>query len=177
MGIAMKEKFDSNSETNSIYLWKLLDQSRFAIARLRGIELVQFDLTIEQSSILQTLMENGGSLTTKELEEETMRQPNSISILVNRMVKMGLLRRERSKSRQRHRIYLTREGEDLIKRVTLVSIEMTFSALTAEEKQQTSEYLNKLLENARELLGIPHHPPILKYLKEKMGVEELASEK
>lgn len=172
----MKEKTDTAKELSSIYLWKLLDQSRFAIARLRGIELAQFGLTIEQSSILQTLLENDGSLTTKQLEEETMRQPNSISILVNRMVKMGLLRRERSKSRRRHVIYLTQEGEDLIKKVTSVSIEMTFSSLTSEEKQQLTKFLNNLMDNARELLGIPHHPPILKYLKVQTGLEELISE-
>lgn len=163
----MKKNVVANKEISPIDLWKLLDKSRFAIARLRGIELSQLGLTIEQSSILQTLLENGGSLTTKELEEETMRQPNSISILVKRMVKMGLLRREKTKSRQRHRIYLTQEGEKLIKKVTLVSIEISFASFTTEEKQQISRCLNKLLENARELLGIPHRPPFLKYLTAK----------
>jgi DNA-binding MarR family transcriptional regulator len=164
----MKEKSGTNKEISPVNLWKLLDKSRFAIARLRGIELSQFGLTIEQSSILQTLLQNNGSLTTKELEEETMRQPNSISIIVNRMIKMGLLRREKNKSRQRHRIYLTKEGENLIKKVTLVSIEMSFASFTIEEKQQILRCLNKLLENARELLGIPHHPPFLKYLTATM---------
>jgi DNA-binding MarR family transcriptional regulator len=172
----MKEKSGTNKEISPIDLWKLLDKSRFAIARLRGIELSQFGLTIEQSSILQTLLQNNGSLTTKELEEETMRQPNSISILVNRMIRMGLLRREKNKSRQRHRIYLTQEGENLIKKVTIVSIEMPFVSFTAEEKRQISRFLNKLLDNSRELLGIPHHPPFLRYLKEKTRSEELISE-
>jgi DNA-binding MarR family transcriptional regulator len=172
----MKEMIGDTNEVSHIDLWKLLDKSRFTIARLRGIELAQFGLTIEQSSILQTLLENGGSLTTKELEEETMRQPNSISILVKRMVKMGLLRRERSKTRQRHRIYLTQDGEDLIKKVTLVSIEMPFTSFTAEEKQQISKFLSKLLNNARELLGIPNHPPFLKYLAGKTKAEDPESE-
>jgi DNA-binding MarR family transcriptional regulator len=166
------EKTEVNNQTNAIELWKLLDKARFAVARLRGIELAQFGLTLEQSSILRALIENNGSLTTKELEDETMRKPNSISILVNRMVNMGLLRRERDKSRKVHRFYLTQEGENLIKKVTLASIEMSFDSFSDEEKQQLSIYLKELLENARELLGIPHRPPFVKYLLEQRRAEE-----
>lgn len=162
----MKAKSGHNNEINAVELWKLLDNSRFAIARLRVMELAQFGLTIEQSQILRTLFENNGSLTTKKLMEITMRQPNSISVLVNRMVKMGLLKRERNKSGRMHGIHLTQTGEDLIKRVTVASIEMPLAVFTAEEKRQLSIYLDKLLENARELLGIHHLPPFLKYLKE-----------
>ena len=163
----MKIKSGKNNEINAVELWKQLDNTRFAIARLRTMELAQFGLTIEQSQILRTLFENNGSLTTKKLMEITMRQPNSISVLVNRMVKMGLLKREKNKSGRMHGIHLTQNGEDLIKRVTVASIEMPLAVFTAEEKQQLSLYLDKLLENSRELLGIPHLPPFLKYLKEK----------
>jgi DNA-binding MarR family transcriptional regulator len=162
----MKAKSSNNNEINAVELWKLLDNARFAVARLRVMELAQFGLTIEQSQILRTLDENNGSLTTKKLMEITMRQPNSISVLVNRMVKMGLLKRERNKSGRMHGIHLTQTGEDLIRRVTVASIEMPLAVFTAEEKKQLSIYLDKLLENARELLGIPHLPPFLKYLKE-----------
>jgi DNA-binding MarR family transcriptional regulator len=162
----MEAKPENNNEINAVELWKLLDNARFAIARLRGMELAQFGLTIEQSTILRTLFENNGSLTTKKLMEVTMRQPNSISVLLNRMIKMGLLKREKNKSGRMHGIHLTQNGEDLIKRVTVASIEMPFAVFTDEEKQQLSISLNKLLENARELLGIPHLPPFLKYLIE-----------
>jgi MarR family transcriptional regulator, organic hydroperoxide resistance regulator len=163
----MKAKSSNNNAIGAVELWKLLDNARFAIARLRVMELTPFGLTIEQSQILRTLFENNGSLTTKKLMEVTMRQPNSISVLVNRMIKMGLLKRERSKSGRMHGIHLTQNGEDLIKKVTVASLEMPFAVFTAEETQQLSLYLDKLLEQARELLGIPHLPPFLKYLKEK----------
>jgi DNA-binding MarR family transcriptional regulator len=172
----MKEKNGNNNEISTIDLWKLLDKARFAIARLRGIELTHFGLTIEQSSILQTLFENNGSLTTKELEEETMRQPNSISILVNRMIKMGLVKKEKTKYRKRHVISLTQNGKELFKKITIASIEMPFASLTVKEKQQLSACLNKLLGNARELLGIPHRPPFLKYLIEQREATRVVSE-
>jgi DNA-binding MarR family transcriptional regulator len=157
-------------------LWKLLDNTRFAIARLRGMELSQFGLTLEQSSILRTLYENNGPLTTKELTEVTMRQPNSISILVNRMIKMGLIKTEKSKSRKRHQISLTQDGENIIKNVTMASIEMSFSSLKAEEKQLLSVYLNSLLKNARALLGIPQQPPFMQYLMQNKPGKESVSE-
>ncbi len=172
--MATKKKNDQGV-MNPIEIWILLDRARFAIARLRGMELTQFGVTIEQSSILRTLYEGGGSLTTKELEEDNMRQPNSISILVNRMIKMGLVKREKTKSGKRYKIILTQEGENVIKKVTLASIEMTFSSLTIIEQQHLAEYLNKLLESARELLGIPHRPPFLKYLMENGHTKGSAS--
>jgi DNA-binding MarR family transcriptional regulator len=163
----MRNEKKGNDFVTTADLWELLDNTRFAIARLRGIELSLFGLTIEQSSILRTLYENGGPLTTKELEDVTMRKPNSISILINRMIRMGLVSRRKSKTGRRYKIRLTREGEDLIKKVTLSSLEMPFSSLTDDEKQKMAAGLRTLLERARVLLGIPYQTPFLKYLTQQ----------
>ena len=63
-------------------LWSLMDRTGFAIARLRELELNKYSLTIEQSSILHVLTNNGGSLTIKEIENITMRQHHSVYALV-----------------------------------------------------------------------------------------------
>jgi DNA-binding MarR family transcriptional regulator len=157
---------------NPVELWKLMDRARFALARLRSIELSQFGVTIEQSSILRALYEEGGSMTTKELENLIMRQPNSISILINRMIGMGLINRGKQQNKKSYRIYLTKQGEELIKNVTQTSLEIPFSTLKDEEKKQMALYLETLLDKARYLLGIPHQTPFMKYLGQKNITED-----
>ena len=70
-------------------LWVLLERARFAISRLRELELAQFGVTIEQASILNIITKNGGAVTAKDIEDVTMRQQHSISSLVNGMIKLA----------------------------------------------------------------------------------------
>src|SRR5512137_2858408 len=136
---------------NPIELWKLFDRARFALARLRSIELAQYGVTIEQSSILRALYEKGGSMTTKDLENYIMRQPNSISILINRMIGMGLVTRGKQQNKKINTVFITKQGEELIKNVTHTSLEIPFSTLNDEDKKQLASYLETLLEKARYL--------------------------
>jgi DNA-binding MarR family transcriptional regulator len=145
-------------------LWTLLDRVRFCISRSRALELAQFSLTIEQSSVLYILHNRGGSATTREIEDITMRQHHSISSLVNRMIKMGLVKRGKSETGRGSLIKMTKEGEILAKQATVFSLEMVFSVLTPRQKRQLIQLLCRLLDKARDLLGISYKPPFLQNL-------------
>jgi DNA-binding MarR family transcriptional regulator len=145
-------------------LWSLLSRTRFAIARMRELELLQFNLTIEQASVLHILQNNGHPMTIEELEDITMRQPHSISTLVNRMVKAGLLSKEKSPDGKKLLISPTLEARDVFLRVTSVSLEMTFSALEPEDRQRLEVRLSRLLKKARQLLGVSSHPLFMQYV-------------
>jgi DNA-binding MarR family transcriptional regulator len=134
-------------------LWRLLERTRFAIARLRELELAQFGLTIEQASILKILQGNGGSTTAKSLESETMRQHHSISTLVNRMIRMGLLAKERHQAGRTHTIVITEKGESLLTGMTFSALELTFSSLNTKEKRLLTSCLSSLRLEARSLLA------------------------
>ena len=135
--------------------WTLFDGTKFVIARLREMEIAQFGLTLEQLVVLHTIAENHGSMTTKTLEEATLRQHHSISVLMNRMIKMGLLAKTRKEGENRNTIFVTKKGEELLKSITNISIEMTFSSLKTPEKEQLAQYLRYLSEKARVMLGKP----------------------
>lgn len=135
--------------------WTILDRTRFVVARLRELELAQFGLTIEQSAILKMLFLAGGSLSTRLLEEISMRQHHSISTLVNRMIAMKLVTKVRYKGEKRYTIAITKEGERLLGTLSNISIEMSFSSLTAEEKEKLKAYLRRIENNARNILGSP----------------------
>ena len=141
-------------------LWCLLVRTWFAILRLRQVELARFGLTVEQSSIL-ALLRHSRSTTAKELENATMRQQHSISTLINRMIKSGLVGRDKSPTEKRHRIFITEEGKNLFKKVTIDSIKAVFSPLPADEKRRFACNLRSLQLKARDLVGMSYKPPFL----------------
>ena len=72
-------------------LWMYLNTVRFTISRLRELELAHIGITVEQSSILQVLLDMGTSGKLKDLEYATLRQHHSISTIINRMIKQNLV--------------------------------------------------------------------------------------
>jgi DNA-binding MarR family transcriptional regulator len=141
--------------------WKILNLARNAIYRVRELELAQFGLTVEQSMILSLLSNRGGSATSKTIEDLTMRQHNSISALINRMIKTNMVAKKKNLNTKKTEILITQHGEDLYKKEPIHSLEMVFSSLTEEDNEQLLNFLNTLLNKARDLLGISFVPPFL----------------
>ena len=147
-------------------LWSILNNTKFAISRLRELELAKFSLTLEQSSILHIIVDHGGTVTIKEIIDETMHQANSVYILLNRMKKMGLILKTAQKKNGSTLIALTEDGESLLKKITNITFNMTISRLKAAEKAKFVEILYKIIDKSGELLGINFMPPIMQYLEE-----------
>jgi DNA-binding MarR family transcriptional regulator len=146
-------------------LWTLLDRTRFAISRLRGLELAQFGLTTEQASIL-TILSNREATTAKDLENRTMRRQHSISSLLKGMMRMAILTRFKEDGQKSFRIVLTPSGKQLLENLTMNSLEDVFSVLSQAEKQAMVSLLEGLLNRARYLLGVSYQPPFLQHLIE-----------
>ena len=157
----MSEKDTDNSTISDDDLWCLLIRTWFAICRLRELELTQFDLTLEQASVLALIKACGGSTTAKELKNLTLRQQHSISTLIKRMLKGGLVKKKRKPDERRQRISLSENGKTMLGRLTTTSIEMVFSSLTANEKLQFTRVICSLYNRARDLLGVSYKPPFL----------------
>jgi DNA-binding MarR family transcriptional regulator len=159
-----KPKYDKQFTINT--LWSTLNNTKFAVSRLRELELAKFGLTMEQSSILHIVVDHGGTVTIKEIIDETMHQPNSVYVLLNRMKKMGLICNAERKETGRTLISLTEDGENLLQKITDISFKMTISRLKTAEKAKFVEILYKIIDKSGELLGIHFMPPIMQYLEE-----------
>jgi DNA-binding MarR family transcriptional regulator len=136
-------------------LWTLLDGTRFAISRLRELELGPQGLTVEQASLLRVLAEAGRSgqtLSTRQIEDVTLRQHNSVSVLVGRIVKAGLAAKEKAGGERSSRIALTMAGRRLLSSLPNEALSLTFSFLRASEKAELMDYLRSLNRNARQML-------------------------
>ena len=170
-----KPKFSRRPSVSS--LWSTLNDTKFAISRLRELELAKFGLTMEQSSILHIVVDHGGTVTIKEIIDETMHQPNSVYILLNRMKKMGLIRKTGQKESRSNLISLTEDGENLLNKLTNITFKETISRLKAVEKAKFVEMLYKIIDKSGELLGIHFMPPIMQYLEEASRNAPIESEK
>jgi len=154
---------NNNFNPNNDYdIWVLLDQAHFAVTRSRLLELAQFNLTKEQTQVLYVLTMWGGSATMNQIASFTMRQRHSVSTLVNRMEKVGLVKKVKVPKEKVFKVIMTKKGKDRFERVTRESIEMVFSSLSAADKRKFVLYLNQLQKKARSLLGLDYKPPFLK---------------
>jgi DNA-binding MarR family transcriptional regulator len=153
-----KSSFNAENYSSNYGIWVYLDRARFAIYRLRELELAAYNITVEQYLILTILINEGGSATTKRIEELTLRQHHSISTLINRMIKINCVDKQKSSRGKGFEITITPEGRKLQKKVPVVSINNVFSALSPEEKNQLTNLLNVVFTRSRNLLVQPYIP-------------------
>jgi len=137
-------------------LWMYLNTVSFTISRLRELELAHFGITVEQSSILKVLIDSGKPVTSKYLENATLRQHHSISTIINRMMKLNLVDRERKPGEKSSRIFLTDNGRLVLSQMTTKAIDVTFCVLSDTEKQSLTACLHLIYAKARDLLGMPN---------------------
>jgi DNA-binding MarR family transcriptional regulator len=157
----MKDNNQKYSANNDHDLWSLFAITMETIARVRNIELAQYGITREQSLVIHLLYNSHGLSTLTHLANAAMRQHNSMSTLVRRMDKAGLVKRVKNPEDSQYTILLTEKGKKIFEEMPLASIEMTFTALSMEDKIRLKDYLDLLQSKARGLLGLDFTPPFL----------------
>jgi DNA-binding MarR family transcriptional regulator len=93
-------------------LWLLLHRVHDVVTLCEESILREYGLTPEQFGVLASVKSDGGSLRPVDLALMLERSPNSVSMLIDRMVKAGLVRRTRNKKDRRAvNVTLTSKGE------------------------------------------------------------------
>jgi DNA-binding MarR family transcriptional regulator len=137
---------DSESGNTVLRLWLLLHRVRDGIVLCEDSIFGKYGLTTEQFSLVAALKSRGGSLRPGELAAILARSPNSVSMLVDRMVKASLVRRTRD--RKDHRVVnvsLTSKGKKALGPAAPAGwefIQKILSPLSDKDKQA----LNSMLE-------------------------------
>ena len=105
---------NSESENTVLRLWLLLRRVGDALALCQDSVFSKYGLTTEQFGVL-TSIKSRGPLRPVDLASILERSPNSMSMLVDRMVKAGLVRRTRDrKDRRTVTVSLTSKGEKAV---------------------------------------------------------------
>ncbi len=152
----------SDARQTDFVVWRYLDHTRYMIFRSREKELAQVGLSPEQAFVLDVLHAAGGSTTINRIVQVTQRQHNSISTLITRMARQGLVKKTRTRRDKRaYRIVLTKKGGALFDTIPRDSIVSAFSCLSEDEKRQLLLCLERLLASAYQSTGQTYDPHLL----------------
>jgi DNA-binding MarR family transcriptional regulator len=137
-------------------LWILLSRVYHLIAMLRKLELSKYQILPVQSYILFIIKALGNETTPSKISEYVYQQRSSISDILNRMVKQGLIKKtHRVKGNKRVIVSLTSEGENTLKLAqNRKYLHKLMSALTIEEKQQLESAMEILRDAATNELAV-----------------------
>jgi MarR family transcriptional regulator, negative regulator of the multidrug operon emrRAB len=149
-------------ESPEISLYMLLCQANDIMLNAVELELKQYGITIPQVRVMVMLSRENRPVTLDELVKWNLREFNSVSTLINRMEKKGLVRKFKKDGDRKTYIELTDEGNILYhQKVTERSIQLIMGALSNEEKNQLGSLLRKVRDTARDTLGLDFRPPFL----------------
>jgi len=108
-------ELNSKSGNTVLRVWLLLHRVRDILALCEDSIFAKYGITMEQFSVLAAVKSRGGSLRPTDLALILERSPNSISMLVDRMVKAGLVRRTRDRiDRRVVRVTFTSKGTNAL---------------------------------------------------------------
>ena len=110
---------NSESGNTDLRLVILLHRVRDDLVRYEDPIFAEYGLTTEQYSVLAAMKYLGGSVRITDLASQLERSPNSVSMLVDRMAKAGLVKRVRDRV-DRRVVYVTAtsKGEDAFRLAT-----------------------------------------------------------
>jgi len=146
----------SKIEDKEYDVWILLSRVYHLIAMLRKLELSKFDILPVQSYILFVIKALGDDTTPSRVSEFVYQQRSSISDILKRMEKQGLIKKTSTPgSKKRVIVTLTEKGE---KALSLSKqrkfLHKVLSALSDEQKQQLEAGLELLRDSAVNELSI-----------------------
>ena len=135
-------------EQDSLYF---LLNSTIRLYYLRTHELLEkVGLYPGQPRVLHALWVNDG-LSQKEIGKELNIKPSTVTVMISRMEKAGLVKRVQDKRDLRvSKIYLEQKGIDLkdeIKEIGKTVNEETFKGFSEQEKEMMTMFLNRISEN------------------------------
>jgi DNA-binding MarR family transcriptional regulator len=126
---------------------------------------MEYGLTTEQYGVLVAIDYFGGPSKITDIAHWLDRSTNSISMLVDRMVKVGLVKRTREKDDRRVvRVFKTSKGEAALKPANVASLEVIQKILSPLSYEDRNTLFN--------LLGTVKYE-ILKCLNPEVDIKEI----
>ena len=137
-------------------LWLLLTHARYAVFRAREKELQRYGISPEQASLLFVVQAMGNKATPAALSRYLLRQPHTVSALVDRMARRGLLKKVKDLDRKNLvRVVITEKGQKAYELSTKRGpIHRIMNTLNREEKRDFREYLERIFSKARKEIGM-----------------------
>ncbi|MCJ7808157.1 MAG: MarR family transcriptional regulator [Dehalococcoidia bacterium] len=143
-------------------LWALLSQASNALGRVADSELSQVGISMMQAAVLVFVKNSKEPVIPAHISRWLFREPHTVSQLLMRMEKQGLVKRTKDLDRKNQvRITLTEKGEKAYqKQSEMRGIGKILSILSPEECNKLGASLKKLRDEAiKELDTRPRQLP------------------
>ena len=151
----MTEEFKSESESLKAFI--LLHRTRDLIFKCEERAVVEFGCTMEQCTLLLAMQYLDPPVRVTDIARWMERSVNSASMLVDRMVKAGLVKRTRAlQDRREVRVVITSKGEQALELATpgvWKIIQELSSPLSGEDTRTLIRLLESLRDKAHEHLS------------------------
>ena len=145
-----------------IGLYVMLDNTRNLMFKAIEMELAQYQMTSAQVRVLDALSRRDDGLSLSDLAERDAKELNSMSALISRMAKKGLVKKIRKPGDYKTYVVVTEAGREVFENtVTEKSIHLILNALSPAEREQLQSLLGKVHVKARAVLGLDYKPPFL----------------
>ena len=145
-----------------INLLILLDRTSGIIGNAVELELKHLRITRPQVAIFAMLSRLNRPLTIDEMAKWTQKEFNSVSMLINRMEKKGLVKKIKKGNDLKTYVILTKNGSILYHtKVSERSVHLIFGKLTEQEKKSFISIITKLRNTTSDLLGLSYKPPFM----------------
>ncbi len=141
---------DTRKSDGDFIIWALLNQAKDTLFKVRGNELNQYGISATESQVLFTINDLGGRTTPAAISRRVYREHNTVTALLGRMEKKGLISKVRDQERKNiWRIDMTEKGKGVLRQsAKMESIHMVISILSDDELKQLETYLRKIRDNA-----------------------------
>ena len=142
-------------------LWWLILYTRRAMRKVRAKELAKLHISPEESGVLFLSQALGHDATPAEISRWLLREPHSVSSLITRMEKEGLVIKVKDLKRKNMlRVEPTSKGKRAYEESEKThSIHRIISALSKDQRRQLRTHLETLLDKSLEELGIVERIP------------------
>lgn len=152
-------------------LWIMIAQTKDAILRARQRDYARFGISNERRAVLWSIQNNGGHATPVEMARQLFRELHSVTEMLKRMEKEGLIIRCKGTGRSKVEVKLTPKGLDMFNQSFYDETDKRiFSVLTKKQRERLALYLWKLRGNVLKELGIPEWQ--LKFPLDPNGAEK-----
>jgi DNA-binding MarR family transcriptional regulator len=145
---------EDKDEDNRLY--HQFAHARYLTFRAREKELQRYNLSPEQSQLLAVAQALGDRATPSEIARYMIREPHSVSSLVNRMVEKGLVKKNQDPDRKNQvKVVLTKKGKEAYDlSAKRGPIHRILGVLTKQQRKTFAESLDKIIAEARHELGL-----------------------
>ena len=143
-----KKKKPRTTEDREYDLWILISRVYHMIAKLRNVEMNKYGILPVQAYMLFIIQAMGNTTTPAELSRFVYQQRNSVSDILKRMEKQGLITKEKKPDGNRRvLVRMTKKGEKVLQLSQQREHLHNIMSVLSEEKRRQLESLLELLKD------------------------------